>query len=172
FRALSRISEIEAKRRVAGFAAVDPAPILRQIASLYEPLALQGSITLALVAPEDHAIECDPELLFEAIGNLVDNAVKFTPPGGHVTIELDRAAQGPRICVSDTGPGIAESQRKLVLQRFYRTAEMRAVPGSGLGLSLVDAIVRLHDFALAIEENEQGGTRVRLLCWPQTVLLG
>ena len=171
FRAISRISEIEGKRRHAGFAGAEILPILRKIKDLYEPLALQGGVQLALEAGGDAEIVCDSELLFEAIGNLVDNAIKFTPPAGMVSVELRLTFRGPEILVTDTGPGITVSQRKLVLQRFYRMAESRAVEGSGLGLSLVDAIVRLHDFALIIDESEKGGARFCLQCWPQTLLL-
>ena len=170
FRAISRISEIERKRRHAGFSHVEISPILNKIKDLFEPLALQGGIKISLHTAEA-TLHCDPELLFEAIGNLVDNAIKFTPAGGSVVIKLDRTAQGPEISVSDDGPGIAASQRKLVLQRFYRSAESRVVEGSGLGLSLVDAIVRLHDFRLIIEENETGGALLCLQCWPQTLLI-
>lgn len=169
FRAISRISEIEGKRRNAGVSTASLSSVLHKIKDLYEPLAVQGGITLTLRTTDDVAIDCDPELLFEAIGNLVDNAIKFTPPAGSVIVELRKTEPGPEISVSDTGPGIAESQRKLVLQRFYRVPESRTVAGSGLGLSLVDAIVRLHDFSLAIDENEMGGARVTLRCWPHTV---
>jgi len=165
FRALSRISEIEAKRRVAGFAAVDPAPILRQIASLYEPLASQRGIRFTLALEADCRIHADGELLFEALGNLVDNALKFTPPGGEVTVSLTLQPRGAVIAVADTGPGIPEDRRRSVLQRFYRLAEAKNVEGSGLGLSLVDAIVRLHGFQLVLDDTPGGGTSARLCCW-------
>jgi len=103
--------------------------------------------------------------LFEAVGNLIDNAIKFTPPGGTIGVSLCSVEQGAVIAVSDSGPGIAPDQRKSVLQRFYRADEARNVPGSGLGLSLVDAIARLHDFGFVIDESAEGGTRARLLCW-------
>lgn len=170
FRALSRISEIESKRRRAGIERVELEPVLRKIVGLYEPLALQGDIRLALHVESAPAIECDGELLFEAIGNLVDNAIKFTPPDGSIEISLIATERGPEIGVSDTGRGIAEDQRKSVLQRFYRVVDTRHVPGSGLGLSLVDAVVRLHDFALVLDEAPSGGTRARVQCWRQTAI--
>ncbi len=170
FRAVSRISEIESKRRRAGFSRVELEPILRKIVGLYEPLAAQGEIRLVLSVQPCPPIECDGELLFEAIGNLVDNAIKFTPPHGEVVIELVAREQGPVIIVSDTGPGIAEDQRKSVLQRFYRGTDTRNVPGSGLGLSLVDAVVRLHDFGLVLDAGVHGGTRAQLLCFRQNAL--
>ena len=170
FRALSRISEIESKRRRAGISRVELEPIVRTIVGLYEPLATQGGIRLTLRSQSVAAIDCDGELLFEAIGNLVDNAIKFTPPDGTVEIVLVSAERGPEISVSDNGPGIAEDQRKSVLQRFYRVVDTRHVPGSGLGLSLVDAVVRLHDFALVLDEAPLGGARARVQCWRQTAI--
>jgi len=170
FRALSRISEIESKRRRAGISRVELEPILRKIVGLYEPLAAQGGIHLTLEMQPVAAIDCDGELLFEAIGNLIDNAIKFTPPDGVVEIRLRPTPLGPEICVSDNGPGIAEDQRKSVLQRFYRVIDTRHVPGSGLGLSLVDAVVRLHDFGLVLDEAPLGGVRARVLCWRQSAI--
>ncbi len=167
FRALSRISEIESKRRRAGIAQVELEPILRKIVDLYEPLALQGELRLILHVQPVPMIECDGELLFEAIGNLVDNAIKFTPPDGRVDVSLRADERGPEISVADSGPGIAENQRKSVLQRFYRVVGTHNLPGSGLGLSLVDAVVRLHDFALVLDESPTGGARARVFCWRQ-----
>ena len=165
FRALSRISEIESKQRLAGFAEVDPEPILRKILDLYEPLGSQSGVRVRLDLAARCRIHGDGELLFEAIGNLVDNAIKFTPPGGSVDIALRETADGALISVTDTGPGIPQDRRKSVLQRFYRLAEAKNVEGSGLGLSLVDAIVRLHGFTLSLDQADGGGTSARLCCW-------
>jgi signal transduction histidine kinase len=170
FRALSRISEIESKRRHAGFSQVSPEPILRKILDLYEPLAGQGKVRLTLEMQRSPAIEGDGDLLFEAIGNLVDNAIKFTPPDGHISVTLEATESGPIVSVIDTGPGIPMDQRRSVLQRYYRVSDTRNLPGSGLGLSLVEAIARLHDFALILDESDGGGTRARLLCWRQNAL--
>jgi len=171
FRALSRISEIESKRRRAGFSPTPLEPILRKLVGLYEPLANQGGVRLTLRIASNATLDCDGELLFEAIGNLLDNAIKFTPPGGAIRIELGVEEAGPVISVSDSGPGIAPDLRKSVLQRFYRADEARNVPGSGLGLSLVDAIVRLHGFGFQLDEATEGGTRARVLCWQQAKII-
>jgi len=171
FRALSRISEIESRQRRAGFAVVAVEPILNELLGLYEPLANQERVNLTLEIGSSPVIECDGELLFEAIGNLVDNAIKFTPAGGVVKIRLEATIDGPAISVSDSGPGIAPEHRRSVLQRFYRVADTRSEPGSGLGLSLVDAIARLHDFGLALEAAAEGGLQVRLLCWRQNSVI-
>ena len=90
----------------------------------------------------------DRDLLFEAVANLVDNAIKFTPEGGRVDIELIRGDDETIVRVSDTGSGISEQEREAVLRRFYRSDKMRNTPGVGLGLNLVAAIVKLHGFRL------------------------
>jgi signal transduction histidine kinase len=167
FRALSRISEIEGKRRRAGFSEAKLDLILRAVIDLYEPLASQGDVRLTLEIQPGSTIECDGELLIEAIGNLVDNAIKFTPPTGSVRLALEATPKGPVISISDSGPGIAPDQRKQVFQRFYRIPATLNIPGSGLGLSMVDAIARLHGFALTLDDSSEGGTRVRLHCWQQ-----
>ena len=99
----------------------------------------------------------DRDLLLEAVGNLVDNAIKFTPAGTAVTLALRGGPDGTRMSVVDQGPGIPPAERERVLQRFYRTEKSRTVEGSGLGLSLVAAVVALHGFRLRIGAAETGG---------------
>jgi signal transduction histidine kinase len=101
-------------------------------------------------------------LLIEAVANLVDNAIKFTPEGGRVDIELLRGKAETIVRVTDTGCGISEQEREAVLRRFYRSDKIRNTPGVGLGLSLVAAIVKLHGFRLAIESGS--GCRVEIIC--------
>jgi signal transduction histidine kinase len=110
----------------------------------------------------------DGELLFETIANLLDNAIKFTPPGGRVLAKLSSDANGARIDIIDTGPGIDASERAAVLNRFYRGANGKTLPGFGLGLSIVTAIVRLHDFEFELDEADCG-TRATIYCWPITL---
>ncbi len=98
----------------------------------------------------------DPSLLFEAAGNLVDNALKFTPRGGTVTVCGFNAAGEVGFEVADTGPGIPLEERDPVLRRFYRTEASRHTPGSGLGLALVAAVARLHGMDLAISDARPG----------------
>ena len=97
---------------------------------------------------------------------MVDNALKFTPKGGEVVVRLTVRDEGPRIEIADNGPGVPESEREAVLQRFYRAARARNEPGSGLGLSIVTAIARLHHFTLVLEDANPG-LRVALNCWPR-----
>jgi len=153
FRALLRISELEAKARRAGFASVDPAVLVRQAGELYAPVAEEQGVSLTWSAEAQPPIQADPRLLIEALSNLVDNALKFTPAGGHVAVALEA---GPRIVVQDYGPGLPEGEQAAVLQRFYRAERDRLTPGSGLGLSIVAAIVRLHGFALRLEDGRPG----------------
>lgn len=167
FRALLRISELEDLGRRSGFADIDLAATLRQVHELYAPLAEDGGIAFRLEAPAPVSIHADPHLLFEALSNLVANALKFTPRGGTVCLCAHVEAHGPRVDILDSGPGIPGGEREAVLQRFYRSECGRdsTVPGQGLGLSIVAAIVRLHGFRLLIGESESGGARVSVECW-------
>ena len=165
FRALLRISEIDRQRRRSGFAAVALFPLLESVADLYAPLAEERDVEIVVAAAQDAVVEADGELLFEALGNLIDNALKFTPQGGRVRLSLIDAEDGPRIEVADNGPGIAEAERAMVLQRFYRGVDAAAAPGSGLGLSIVAAVARLHGYALSLTGGEPG-LKVWLDCWP------
>jgi signal transduction histidine kinase len=165
FRALLRISEIERQRRRSGFADIALRPLIEDAAELYAPLAEERAIAMAVTASADPVIEADGELLFEALSNLIDNALKFTPAGGEVRLALTLAAEGPRIEVSDTGPGIPDAEREMVLQRFYRGAAAATTPGSGLGLSIVAAVARLHGYELRLLDARPGLT-LRLDCWP------
>lgn len=164
FTALLRIAEVEARARRAGFITLDLTTVTTDVAELYEPMAEGKRILLSVendVAAADAQMAGDPSLLFEAIGNLVDNAIKFTPPGGRVVLRTSRRKGRLGVEVSDTGPGIPESERDAVLQRFHRVDKCRATPGSGLGLSLVAAVAKLHELHLAIEDA-QPGCRVAL----------
>ena len=156
FQAMLRIAEIESGARRAGFRSLDPADLVAQIEDLFEPLAAERGIAFTSEAPAGQEIHADPELLFEALANLVDNAIKFTPPGGRVALRLARVAEGPRLEVVDNGPGVASGERSAVLQRFYRSDRDRLRPGSGLGLSIVAAIMRLHGFDVVLTDAEPG----------------
>ena len=166
FAALLRISEMEDRRRRAGFGDVDLVSMLREIHELFAPLAEDKNVQLRLEESAVPAIGADRELLFEAISNLVSNAIKFTPAGGTVRLRVRADGDGARLCVLDNGPGIPADEREAVLQRFYRSESTRQLPGSGLGLSIVSAIVRLHGFRLDIGAGDDGGARVTLYCQP------
>ena len=167
FRALLRISELEDLGRRSGFANVDLGEILGEVHELYAPLAEDGAIAFRLDAPAGLAVHGDRHLLFEAFTNLVANAIKFTPARGIVGVRVSAEPGGPRVEITDSGPGIPRDEREAVLQRFYRSESGRELPaqGYGLGLSIVAAIVRLHGFRLGIDDNAHGGTRITVDCW-------
>jgi signal transduction histidine kinase len=148
--ALLRITEIENSRGRASFGDASLADLVREVGDLYEPIAEDKNVMLRVVADQDAKVSCDRSLLFEAVANLVDNAVKFTPEGGSVTLALVGDANKSIIRVSDTGPGIADGERETVMRRFYRSDKSRNTVGVGLGLSLVVAIVKLHGFRLTL----------------------
>ena len=157
FSALLRIAEIEGGARRAGFTILDLNTVAADVVEFYEPVAEGKGISLSLESASTPAkMAGDPSLLFEAIGNLVDNAIKFTPAGGQVAIRIFDGGGRLGIEVSDTGPGIAKAERDAVLRRFYRAEKSRHTQGSGLGLSLVAAVGRLHGLELAIEDGIPG----------------
>lgn len=167
FIAILRISEIETRARSAGFTSTDLGAILERAAELYQPLAEEAGVRITVAAARPAVVEADPKLLFEAVSNLVDNAIKFTGGGGRVQLRLDAGADGPRIIVQDDGPGVPADERTAVLQRFYRSERDQLTPGSGLGLSIVAAIVRLHRFRLELQ-NSAPGLRVVIECRAST----
>jgi signal transduction histidine kinase len=162
FHAILRMSEIGARRR-DGFGTVDLARLVRSVAELYEPLAEDRGIGWRTAIDDVMPLHGDSDLLFEAVGNLLDNAVKYSPPGGAVRIALRAGTAGPILSISDDGPGIPIHEREKVLNRFYRGERTCHIPGTGLGLCLVAAILELHELSLRIEEGPGGiGTVMRI----------
>ena len=160
--ALLRLAEIENSRRSASFADVPLHDMLREVCDIYEPIAENKNVTLQVGVTHRLTVRGDRDLLIEAVANLVDNAIKFTPEGGKVDIELLRGGAETIVRVTDTGSGIGEQEREAVLRRFYRSDKIRNTPGVGLGLNLVAAIVKLHGFRLAIHPGP--GCRVEIIC--------
>lgn len=154
--ALLRISEIEGGRRRAAFESVALGRIAEEIAELYEPFAEEKEVRFTLDLSAVPAISGDRDLLSELMSNLVANAIKFTPAGGAVRLSLADGPEGPVLQVADTGPGIPPEQRDLVFKRFYRSDASRSIEGYGLGLSLVDAIAKLHGFRVTVGDNKPG----------------
>jgi signal transduction histidine kinase len=163
FRALLRISEIENRQRRAGFESINPADVLAPVTELFDALAEDKSIVLDVQVQPVPPILADPDLLFEAISNLVDNAIKFTPAGGRVTVTLGIHEGGARFDIVDTGCGIGADKHDAVLRRFYREGPQDGHEGYGLGLSIVAAIIQLHGFSLKFQPVEQG-THISILC--------
>jgi signal transduction histidine kinase len=160
--ALLRLAEIENSRRSAAFGAVALHETLREICDVYEPIAEDKQIKLSVQIADQLEVRGDRDLLFEAVANLVDNAIKFTPAGGNVEIGLARADKHTVVRVNDTGPGIGQQETEAVLRRFYRSDKIRNTPGVGLGLNLVSAIVKLHGFRLMIHPGPGG--QVEIVC--------
>jgi signal transduction histidine kinase len=162
FDALLRIAEIEAGHRRAAFVQVDLATLAEDVAELYQPLAEQRGLVLEA---EPSAASCvgDRMLLAQALANLVDNAIKYTPAGGRIVVTTGVLERGSvELAVADTGPGIPAEERDKVVRRFYRLDPGRNSPGSGLGLSLVVSVAKLHGGRLDLADNAPG-LRARLV---------
>ncbi|MDB5611514.1 MAG: two-component sensor histidine kinase [Bradyrhizobium sp.] len=160
--ALLRITEIENSRGKANFGEVVLADLVQEVGDLYDPIAEDKHVALRVGSGDSATAYCDRDLFFEALANLVDNAVKFTPAGGCIDISLVRGEKENIIRVADTGPGIGEDERDAVMRRFYRSDKSRNTQGSGLGLSLVSAIVKLHGFRLTL--NTGAGCVAEIAC--------
>lgn len=162
--ALLRIAEVENGRRYAAFAELDLAELVAEAGELYQPVAEDKGVALTVRAAGSRRVRGDRDLLLEVVVNLLDNAVKFTPPGGNARLELAGTDDRPLLRVADTGPGIPESEHELVFRRFYRSDKSRGSAGTGLGLSLVAAVAKLHGFALSLADNHPGCV-FELRCW-------
>ena len=152
FNALLRITQIEAGGRRDNFLTVDPEEVVADVAELYQPVAEEKGLSFSLRLDATAELEGDRDLLFQAIANLADNAIKYSPPDSTVTLH----AAGRAVTVSDTGPGIPEEAREEVFLRFHRLEAARSTPGSGLGLSLVEAVAHLHGGRVRLEDNRPG----------------
>lgn len=161
FHALLRIAEVEAGSRNR-FGEVDLTALVRDVGELYEPVAADQGQTLTVEAGEQVAARGDRDVLFQALTNMVDNAVKYTPEDGAITLSVSHHRDRVELAVTDTGPGIPAERQDDVLKRFYRLEESRGSPGSGLGLSLVAAVAQLHDGELVLEDAGPG-LRARLV---------
>ena len=150
---LLRIAAIEHRRRAAGFTTVDLADLVREVGELYAPIAEDKGVALAIDPEDVPMVQADRDLLFEAIANLVDNAVKFTPAGGRVAVDLLARDGDAVLRVRDSGPGIDAKDQEFVGRRFYRSDRSRGSPGLGLGLSLVNAIAKLHGFRFSLSSG-------------------
>lgn len=155
FSSLLRIARLESRERMAGFGAIDLGRVANEVAELFEPAAEQSAIALELAAPVPVTVVGDRDLLFDAIANLVDNAIKH---GGRGPVELAVASErgGAVLSVADRGPGIPAPERRHVLRRFYRLERSRSSPGNGLGLSLVAAVANLHGARIEMTDNSPG----------------
>jgi signal transduction histidine kinase len=155
--ALLRIADIKSGTRRSGFQMNDLNQVVDRAAELYRPIAEERGVSFtATVSSPALFVSCDCDLMVEVAANLLDNAIKFTPAGGKVEITLSEGAEGPLLCVSDSGPGIPHSERTTIMGRFQRLPHPHNVPGTGIGLSIVHAITLLHGFSIEIKDGNPG----------------
>ena len=155
FKALLRIARVE-----SGLAResnpIDLVAISESVVELYEPIAEDKSINLKLKAESTSDVRGDPHLVFQAIANLLDNALKYTPTGGEVHLDVGTKQGTASVTISDSGPGIPDTQKDKVFQRLFRIDQSRSTPGNGLGLSLVSAVVKAHGASISLSDNDPG----------------
>jgi signal transduction histidine kinase len=157
FNALLRMAEIDTGARRSGFVRVDASAIAAEAAEFYHPVAELKGVALSFASSGPLTLAGDPLLLAQAVGNLIDNALKYVPENGTISVEAGHLPDGTiEIAVTDDGPGIPDDERPKVLERFYRGDASRGTPGAGLGLSLVAAVAKLHGGALKLTDNHPG----------------
>jgi signal transduction histidine kinase len=166
FQALLRIAEIEAGSRRSSFARLDLASMLAEVADLYGAVAEERGIVLKLETPPHVPAYGDKAMIQQAVANLMDNAVKFSPEGGMVKLAVS-VSEKVMVVVSDQGEGISPPEREKATGRFYRGESARSTPGSGLGLSLVLAVAQLHGGEFRLEDNRPGLRAVLSLPLPE-----
>ena len=155
FNALVAVAQAESGVSSEQMAPADVTALARGVVELYEPLAEDAGVALALDAPAEAWARAHRQLLAQALSNLVDNAIKYSPAGGRVVVSVAREAGRVTLSVADAGPGIPEAERARALERFVRVGA-KATPGYGLGLSLVAAVARLHGTELSLADNVPG----------------
>jgi signal transduction histidine kinase len=157
FNALLRLAEIDSGVRRSGFRSVDLSEMTNEVAELYGPLAEEKGLALKVDVPPGITVRGDPELLAQAVGNLVDNAIKYAPRQGNVLLHVAPGREDQVLIeVADNGPGIPQPERSRVTERFYREHRDAGTEGVGLGLSIVEAVARLHGGALSFSDNGPG----------------
>ncbi len=156
FNALLLIAEAEAGVAREAMAPFDLRSVVEGVTELYSPLAEEKGVSLDIAPAGAAHIFGNRSLISQALANLLDNAIKYTPPGGQIRILVQETPEGAALAVADTGPGIAPEDRARVLERFVRLEASRNSPGTGLGLSLVAAVARLHDAKFSLEDNAPG----------------
>jgi signal transduction histidine kinase len=157
FNALLRLSEIDTGARRSGFVQVDAARVAAEVVEFYEPAAEQKGVAFSFASAGDAAVAGDPVLLAQAVSNLIDNSLKCVAENGAISVRVARRSDGAvEIAVADDGPGIADADKPKVTERFFRGDASRGSPGVGLGLSIVDAVARLHGGVLQLLDNHPG----------------
>jgi signal transduction histidine kinase len=159
FSAVLKLARVEAAGNWR-FDRVDASEILRELIEFYEPVAEEQGLALHGEIQDGLAVRGEHGLFTQAVSNLIENALKYTPRGGHVEVRGARRADGRiEIDVLDDGPGVPPVERDRVLERFVRLETARSTPGVGLGLSLVAAVARLHQGGLHLRDGLADGER-------------
>jgi signal transduction histidine kinase len=156
FSSLTRIAQIETQARMAAFRTVNLVEIANEVVELYDAAAEPDGTRLTVVGDREVLVTGDRDLIFDAIANLVDNAIKHGRPGGQVAVANENIDGSPVISIADDGPGIPVEEYEHVFKRFYRLEHSRYRPGNGLGLSLVAAVARLHGARVEMLDNAPG----------------
>jgi signal transduction histidine kinase len=162
FSSLTRIAHIETQERKGAFRTVNLVEIAGEVVELYDAAAEQDGTRLTIVGDPEVLVTGDRDLIFDAIANLVDNAIKHGRAGGQVVVANQFIGGRPVVSIADDGPGIPADQYEHVFKRFYRLQQSRYTPGHGLGLSLVAAVARLHDAQIEMLENSPG---LKFMLW-------
>ena len=156
FLSITRIAQIEAQVRKGGFRSVNLAEIAGEVVELYDAAAEEYGSSLIMVGDREVMVTGDRDLIFDAVANVVDNALKHGRAAGQVVVASENVSGVPVISVADNGPGIPSGQHDQVFKRFYRLEQSRYTPGNGLGLSLVAAVARLHGVRIELLDNDPG----------------
>ena len=157
FNALLRLAEIDSGARRSGFVRVDAAAVTAEVVEFYEPAAEQKSVRFSFESIGEAPVAGDPVLLAQAVSNLIDNSLKSVAERGAISVSVGRGADGAvEIAVADDGPGIPDGDKPKAAERFFRGDASRGSPGVGLGLSIVDAVAKLHGGVLQLLDNHPG----------------
>jgi signal transduction histidine kinase len=156
FRAILRLAQIEGGGRRAPFEPVDLGALLETLIETYEPVAADAAHVLSAAMADGATVSGDADLLAQLFANLIENAIIHTPAGTRVSIEVRRVPGEIGVIVSDDGPGVPEADRERITRRFYQVDPSRSSGGSGLGLSIANAIVILHGARLTIDDGRPG----------------
>ena len=162
FSSITRIAQIETQARKGAFRTVNLVEIAGEVVELYDAAAEQDGTRLTIAGEREVLVTGDRDLIFDAIANLVDNAIKHGRRGGQVVVANENIDGRPVISIADDGPGIPADECEHVFKRFYRLEHSRYAPGNGLGLSLVAAVARLHGARIEMLDNAPG---LRLKLW-------
>lgn len=157
FAALLRLAELDTGARRSGFVQVDASRVAAEVVEFYEPAAEERGVAFSFESRGEAPVAGDPVLLAQALSNLIDNSLKCVPERGAIRVEVGPRGDGAvEIAVADNGPGIAAADKAKVTERFFRGDASRGTPGVGLGLSIVDAVAKLHGGVLELLDNHPG----------------